>query len=197
MTARKSWLPAAVLGIWAIVGAGGAGGQPAPPQGQAAPSAPASPAPAQTSWHTVTGPERSFTADMPAAPIYSTRDVRTAAGSSYTLHQYLLEQGDVAYVVHTAVYPDEVTVRNPRANLQGGLDEAAKTMDGGKWASIDWKTRERLTAVDAVGARGSHAIRAYSVMKGRQIFTLTYLGPPGSVQSPEVERFLGSLRIGP
>ena len=148
-------------------------------------------------WHTITGPNKSFTADVPASPKYTATQMKTAAGTSYTMHQYLLEQGDVAYVVQSAVYPTEVNVSNPRANLQGGLDNAAKNMEGGKWASVDWGTHQGLTAVTAVGVRSGHAIRSFSVLKGRQIFTLTYAGPAGTAQSPDVERFASSLRISP
>jgi len=34
-------------------------------------------------------------------------------------------------------------------------------------------------------------------MKGRQIVTLPYAGPPGSAKSPDVDRFMASLRVGP
>jgi hypothetical protein len=149
------------------------------------------------SWQKVTGPDQTFSADMPAAPKYTSQEMRTAAGSSYTMHQYLLEQGNVAYVAQTAIYPADVNVSNQRANLQGGLDNAAKNMEGGKWASIGWGTYQGLTSVDATGERGSHAIRSFSVMKGRQIITLTYAGPSGTARSPEAERFMTSLRIGP
>jgi hypothetical protein len=198
MISREAVELVPTIALVTILLAGTALGQPpqAPePKVQSLQGAPA-PATAEPAWHAVTGPDASFTAQMPAAPIYSTREVRTAAGSSYTQHQYMLEQGETAYVIHTAVYPSEVTIRSPRVNLQGGLDEAAKSMDGGKWASIDWKTRERLTAADAVGTRGAHEIRALSLIKGRQMFTLTYLGPAGSTRSPEAERFLASLRLG-
>jgi hypothetical protein len=145
----------------------------------------------------MTGPDRSFTAELPTAPAYTTTPMKTSAGSGYTMHQYLLEQGAVAYVVQTAVYPADVNVSNHRANLQGGLDNAARNMEGGKWASIGWTTHQGLTAVDAVGVRDSHAIRSYSVMKGRQIVTLTYAGPAGSARTADVDRFIGSLRVGP
>ena len=148
-------------------------------------------------WHTMAGPDRSFTADLPAEPKYTTTPMKTSAGSGYSMHQYLLELGSVAYVVQTAVYPADVNVSNHKANLQGGLDNAAKNMEGGKWASIGWTTHQGLTAVDAIGVRGEHAIRSFSVMKGRQIVTLTYAGPPGSVRSADVDRFVASLRVGP
>lgn len=194
MSTRRLGLTAAAVGIAALVFGHGALGQPLPDASKNG----ASPASEQTaSWHTMTGPDRSFTADLPAAPKYTTAELQTGAGSNYTMHQYLLEQGPVAYVVQTAIYPEDVRVTNPRANLQGGLDNAARNMEGGKWASIGWLTHQGLAAVDAVGARDGHAIRSYSVMKGRQVLTLTYAGPAGSARSAEANRFIASLRIGP
>jgi hypothetical protein len=152
-------------------------------------------APAQEAWHIMTGPEQSFTADLPAAPKYTAQQMKTGTGSLYTMHQYVLERGEVAFVVQTATYPSDINVANPRNNLQGGLDNAAKNMEGGKWASVDWVAHQGLTAVDAVGVRGGHAIRSYSVMKGRQIVTLTYAGPAGTARADDVNRFVASLRL--
>ena len=153
MITRKLGPLAAALGVAAAIlsfthGALGQSSQPNPAPADSAASAPTA------GWHTMTGPDRSFTADLPAAPKYTTTPMRTSAGSGYTMHQYLLEQGAVAYVVQTAVYPADVNVSNHRANLQGGLDNAAKNMEGGKWASVGWVTHQGLTAVDAVGVRG-------------------------------------------
>jgi hypothetical protein len=164
---------------------------PTPPP--SAPTAPVEPG----AWHTVTGPEKSFTAELPAAPKYVATEMKTATGSLYTVHQYLLEQGEVAYIVQAATYPEDINVSNPRTNLQGGLDNLAKSMDGAKWGSVDWMTHQGLTAADAIGARGGHAIRSFSVMKGRQVFTLIFAGAPGTARSADVNRFIGSLRVGP
>jgi len=148
-------------------------------------------------WHTVTGPEKSFTAELPAPPTYTTTEMKTATGSLYTVHQYLLEQGDVAYIVQTATYPEDINVSNPRTNLQGGLDNLAKSMEGARWISVDWVFHQGLTASDAVGTRSGHAIRSFSVMKGRQVFTLIYAGEPGTARSADVNRFVASLRVSP
>ena len=166
-----------------------------PPTSQSPPAAAASAE--QAPWHTVTGPEKSFTADLPAPPKYTTIELKSGTGSLYTVHQYLLEQGDVAYIVQTATYPEDINVSNPRANLQGGLDNLAKSMEGAKWTSVDWVSHQGLTATDAVGTRRGHAIRSFSVMKGRQIFTLIYAGGPGTARSADVNRFVASLRVGP
>ena len=174
MTTRRKSSLAAAVGIASLVLAHHAAAQPAQ-----APSA-APPPPAQAaSWHTTTGPERSFTADMPAAPKYTATPMRTAAGSGYTMHQYLLEQGEVAYVIQTAVYPTDVNVSNHRNNLQGGLDNAAKNMEGGKWASIGWVTHQGFTAVDAVGRRSGHTIRLFLGHEGTADLHTYICRPPG------------------
>jgi hypothetical protein len=194
-TARALWASLIMLAHAAVAQA------PAPPAPEAAqpsqaPSAPPT-APDPAAWHTLSGPGHSFTADLPAAPAYTTSEMKTGTGSLYTVHQYLFEQGDVAYIVQTATYPEDINVSNPRTNLQGGLDHLARTMEGARWASIEWVSHQGLTATDAVGTRSGHAIRSYSVMKGRQVFTLIYAGGPGTARAADVNRFVGSLRVSP
>jgi hypothetical protein len=150
---------------------------------------------AQAQWHTLTGSEKSFTVELPGEPEHTASELRTGAGAPYTMHQYVFEQGELAYVVQTAIYPDEVDLANPRANLQGGLDNAAKSMEGGRWASIDWATQQGHVAVGAVGECKGRAVRSFSVLAGRRIVALTYAGPPGSARTPDVDRFIGSLRL--
>jgi hypothetical protein len=152
---------------------------------------------AEGAWQTVSGSEMNFTVELPAAPNHSTRELHTGAGAAYTMHQYVVHRRDLAYVVWSATYPDEVNVATPRANLQGGLDNAAKGMEGGTWASIDWLTHQGHVAVDAVGVRSGKAIRSFLVLKGRQIVSLTYAGPIGSSQSADAVRFIGSLKLDP
>jgi len=222
MTARGSYCLALALALFLLAPsppilaqatppAGEAGTAAKAPEGETAatsaptlPQATPAPAPPETAslaepaaWHTVTGPDNSFTAELPAAPTYTSSRVATGTGSLYTLHQYLLEQGDVAYVVQTAVYPEDINVANPRVNLQGGLDNLAKSMEGAKWGSVDWVTHQGMTSADAVGLKSGHAIRSFSAMKGRQVFTLIYAGTPGTARSADVNRFVASLRVGP
>ena len=152
---------------------------------------------AEDAWHTMTSSEKSFTVELPAAPNYTTTELHTGAGAPYTMHQYAVDRGDLVYVVWSATYPAEVNVAMPRANLQGGLDNAAKGMEGGRWASVDWVTHQGHVAVDAVGMRRGKAIRSFLVLKGRQIVSLTYAGPIGSAQSTDAMRFIGSLKLDP
>ena len=68
-------------------------------------------------------------------------------------------------------------------------------MEGGKWADIRWTTYQGLPATDAVAVKPPFAVRNFSVIKGRTIYTLTYAGPPGTAMSADVNRFINSLLV--
>ena len=47
----------------------------------------------------------------------------------------------------------------------------------------------------AVAVKPPFAVRNFSVIKGRTIYTLTYAGPPGTAMSADVNRFINSLLV--
>lgn len=151
---------------------------------------------AQDAWHTMTGPDQSFTVELPAAPKYTPTQLSGPASTTYTMHQYQLEKGEAAFIVQYIVYPAGIDVSNPQHNLQSGLNASGKTMEGGKWGSIKFVKHGTLPAADAVGIADGNDVRSYSVVKGRQLATLIYVGPKGSARSPDVERFIASLKLG-
>jgi hypothetical protein len=177
MTSRRSGLRAAAFGAACI--------------------ALASFASAQEAWQTVTGPEQSFTAELPATPKYSTGQAATPAGVAYTTHQYQLEQGPSAYVVQYVDFPKDVVVGDQQWVLQQALDRTAAGMDGGKWTSTNFTKLKGALSVNAVGQRGGNEVRSYMVLKGRQLYTLIHIGAEGSAASPDTERFVASLKIAP
>jgi hypothetical protein len=145
-------------------------------------------------WHTFTTATKNATAEMPAEPKYSTAELKTTDGSPYTMHQYVLEINDKAYVLQTVSYPESVDVSVPKNNLQGGLDNSVKQMKNGLWDSIEWMTQQDQPAVEAIGVHtGGLAIRSYTTMKGRELTTLTYAGPAGTAKGADVTRFMRSL----
>ena len=152
---------------------------------------------AQETWHTMTGPEETFTADLPATPKYTTGQAATPAGVAYTTHQYQLDHGGSAYVVQFVAYPKDVVVADPQWVLQQALDRTAAGMDGGKWTSSNFVKQKGALTVDAVGQRGGSEVRSYMVLKGRQLFTLIHIGAAGTAAAPDAERFVTSLKIAP
>lgn len=146
-------------------------------------------------WRTVSNADRNFFVDMPGAPKHSSSKGKTSSGGEYTSDVYLVEVDKEAFVVTTTVYPADVDTSNPRRNLQSGLDNARKGMDDKTVSGVKWATIQGLPSVDAVGVRGGFAIRILSLMDGRRIIVLTYAGPPGSANSSNANRFVGSFRI--
>jgi hypothetical protein len=150
---------------------------------------------AQSAWQTYKGQNGSYIIEFPAPPKETEGTMKTSSGTTYAMHQYMVELGATAFIAQTSEYPSEVNVSNPRSNLEAGLKNAAKNMKDGKWANIAWVKHQNLIASDAAGEREGHVIRSYSVMKGYRIITLTYAGPLGSERSADVERFIKSLKI--
>ena len=150
---------------------------------------------AAAEWRTVTARDGSFTVEMPAEPQYTTTPVKTGGGTDYTRYNYISEDEGRAFVLQTATYPRDVNLSNTKTNLQAGLDSAASQMEGGKWADIRWTTYQGLPASDAVAVKPPFAVRNFSVIKGRTIYTLTYAGPPGTAMSADVNRFINSLLV--
>lgn len=149
---------------------------------------------AQDAWHALLSEDKAVSAELPGAPKYSTVQLLSGQGFPYTMHSYVFQRDAATFQVQTATYPKDVYIV-PQANIQGGLDSAAKNMEGGKWASVNWTRHQNLTAADAIGVRSGNAVRVFSVIKGMRLVTLTYVGPPDSARDPDVERFLKSLKL--
>ena len=149
---------------------------------------------AQEPWHALTSEDKAVSAELPGAPKYSTVQLLSGQGFPYTMHSYVFERDAATFQVQTATYPRDVYIV-PQANIQGGLDNAAKGMEDGKWASINWTRHQGLTAADAIGVRSGNAVRVFTVIKGARLVTLTYVGPPDSARGADVERFLKSLKL--
>jgi hypothetical protein len=149
----------------------------------------------EDTWQRVTANDGSFNVEMPGQPKYSAQSQKTAKGSEYKMHQYLLEVDTRAFVIQAATYPKDLNLSNTRNNIQSGLDNSAKGMEGGKWTNIRWTTYQGLTASDAAGVRGGSSIRNFTVIKGRTIYTLTYGGPTDTAQGADANRFINSFLI--
>lgn len=154
-------------------------------------------APQSVQWKSVNGHDPSFTAEMPSVPDYSEQAMKSlhGTGTAYTSHKYFIDQGSVAYIIMTANFPADVVVSVPKENIQSAIDGIAKSLNEGKWTSVSWVDHDGLVAVDALGIQGEVELRYYAVMKDSQFFSLIYGGPPGTAKTPDVDRFLHSLKI--
>lgn len=153
---------------------------------------------AQTGWTVVQAADNSFLVDMPGRPLYKVIDTTTPSGTAFVYHSYSLEYRRLSFVAQTALYPAEVDVSRPRANLQSALDDRAQRLEGGKWSKVDWRDAQGATAVESTGPiAGGSALRQLSLLKGRRFVSLGYLAPADAMRAPEAERFFRSLRLTP
>ncbi len=147
-------------------------------------------------WIPVTGADNSFFVEMPGTPIYKVLDTTTPAGTPFVYHSYSLEYRRLSFVAQSAIYPAEVDVSKPRANLQMALDDRAQKLEGGKWSKVDWRETQGASAVESTGPiAGGSALRQLAVLKGRRFVSLGYLAPADAMRAPEAERFFRSLRL--
>lgn len=147
-------------------------------------------------WQTNQTRDFSFTFEMPGAPRHlavarKTRD----KGTPFTADRYVLDLGPRAFTVETVVYPSDVDTSNPQINLQNALNAEAKENEGGTWRRISWLKFQGRDAYDAVGNRKKFEIRHRSMLIDQRIIILSYSGPPDSAASPDVDRFMLSLRL--
>ncbi|MDP1751265.1 MAG: hypothetical protein Q8L22_17590 [Reyranella sp.] len=151
---------------------------------------------AQTTWIAVQAADNSFLVDMPGTPLYKVIDTTTPAGTAFVYHSYSLEYRRLSFVAQTALYPADVDVSRPRANLQIALDDRGQRLEGGKWSKVDWRDMQGATAVESIGPiAGGSALRQLSLLKGRRFVSLGYLAPADAMRAPEAERFFRSLRL--
>jgi hypothetical protein len=146
-------------------------------------------------WQSLSLPGDVFTIEMPGAPKYKQMKLKSDGGTEFTLHQYVVDTANSSYVAEIATYPHDVDVSNPCNTLQGGLDNAAQVIEGGKWDSISWVQLQGLKAFDALGHRNGLEVRLYGIMNGSQNLVLGYAGPVDTSRSADVSRFIASLHV--
>ncbi len=154
------------------------------------------PAPVQgAEWAAISGPDGSFTAEMPAFPQYQERAEKSPAGTAYTLRSYVLFESSRSFLIQTLTEPQDVDMSNPEALLQRRVEMGARSLDGGKWTNISWKRAQDFISVEVVGNFNRRDARSYYVIKGHQRFYVVYNGPAGTAQSSDVNHFINSLVI--
>ena len=153
---------------------------------------------AEDQWQTVTSPDGGFTVEMPPGKVFHFQDeLKTAKGTPYTSHQYLVDLGDgkVTFIVQGATFPDDSGISNSKSFMEGFLRVQGKKLNGGKWTSVEWGTQQGAVTVDARGVEGTTDKRCFEAVKGKNAYDLVYWGPPDTATSPDANRFFSSLKI--
>ena len=153
----------------------------------------------QEQWQAVTSTDGGFAVQMPPGEVFYFREeLKTAKGTPFTLHQYVVDQGEgkATFVAQGGAYPSDLDVSNPKSILEQTLRKGARKLDGGNWNSVTWSAQQGAVTVEFDGVQGEIDSRAFSALKGRNFYDLIYWGARGAATSSDADRFFTSLKIG-
>ncbi len=146
---------------------------------------------------TVQSDEGRFTVELAEKPAFEKLREKTDAGYFIDRYQWLLDEGDVAWIVTYSDYP-EADVK--RLGAETMYDNAAK----GAVAGVSGKLRSQAPLQHS-GVRGRElfvavpdgkmVMRQRLFVVGNRLYQNVYVGPDGTERNGEVEVFLNSFRI--
>lgn len=152
----------------------------------------------QATWEEFRSSEGKFSVLMPGRPTKQIRSVKTPSGA-LDAHMFLVEQGNVAYMVAYSDYPAIVIQDRPAKlildgarsgavrNAQGKLvGESQISLDGHQGRELDIETTE-----------GKTVIKARIVLVGHRLYQVMVLTRKEQASSEEVKKFLDSFTLHP
>jgi hypothetical protein len=143
-------------------------------------------------WHRLTSAEGAFTAYLPARPAYEAVPIRQG---EYTLHQWVFDTSDTAYLVSYIDYTRGHVAKN------GGLQAILNSLTAGLHKTRTPVSEQHISyggyaARDVVVADPSgFTIRQRHMMVGDRAYVWNYTGSAGTQTAPDVQRFLDSVVI--
>ena len=142
-------------------------------------------------WYRLTSAEGAFTADLPARPAYEAVPIRQG---EYTLHQWVFDTPDAAYLVSYIDYNQGHVARN---GLHVILDSLTKGLHTNRTPISEQHIAHGGYAAREAVVRDPSGliIRQRHMMVGDRAYVWNYTGSVGTQDAPDVQRFLDSLVI--
>ena len=143
-------------------------------------------------WYRLTSAEGAFTASLPARPVYEAVPI---CQGEYTLHQWVFDIADTAYLVSYIDYNRGHVANN------GGLQVILNSLTTGLHKTRTPVSERHITygghaARDVVVRDPSgFIIRQRHMMVGDRAYVWNYTGTVGTENGPDVQRFLDSLVV--
>lgn len=145
-------------------------------------------------WYEYRPPGAGYRMEYPGVPKSETQTTRTAAGPVTVTFVIWARETGAFTSTHTVLSPT-ILLREPQTALDGARDGAVRQVNGRlrdeRRLTIDGAPARRFF-IDAPQNRVSLSLL---VLKGRVLYQAAYIGRPGTETAPEVERFIGSLRL--
>src|SRR5262245_1097679 len=143
-------------------------------------------------WYRLTSAEGAFTASLPAEPKYEAVPIRNG---EFTLHQWVYDTPDVAYLVSYIDYHPGHVANNGLQfvlnNLTKGLHTNRRPISEKHITHGGYATRDLVVHDNASGL----IIHQRHTMVGDRAYVWNYSGAAGTENGPNVLRFLNSLVI--
>jgi hypothetical protein len=151
----------------------------------------------QAAWRKYKGPGGAFTIEMPAVPEYTTDPAEIPGGTPFTLHTYTATTngGDLVFSASIKTYPADRDISNPEKIFKTILAADEQFFTGGEWNHGAWTKYQGFTAVESIGTVAGLVFRTRFVIRGQQMFSVKYVGPEGTGNSADANRFMDSLII--
>ncbi len=149
-------------------------------------------------WTEFESTQGGFAVLLPGTPTEHNRTAKTASGS-IDAHMFLVDHGDVAYMVAYSDYPDTMLEeRTPKLILDGARDGAVAHAKGKLLSESIVSINEhqgREVHIERVGGKVTITARIFLV--GRRLYQVMVLMPKDKASSKDVKKFLDSFRIQP
>jgi regulation of enolase protein 1 (concanavalin A-like superfamily) len=166
-----------------------------------APSGMARAASDSTPWETVTSKEGGFTVDMPAKPSFTRSRTRRAMGRTCKMFFMGCKTNGAAYTVFRIDMPFPVPQNSAEKMLDAQRDGFAEEWNGKvtseKRVLAQGNPGRDFTIKGNPDNMGEEIIRARQyLVRGRTVFAVAVMSPPGGQLPEDAGRFLGSLALG-
>lgn len=149
-------------------------------------------------WKEFESAQGGFAVLMPGTPTEQRQTAKTASGS-IDAHMFVVDHGDVAYMVAYSDYPNTmIQERTPKLILDGARDGAVANAKGRllNESSVSMNGHPgREVHVEPVGGKVTITARIFLV--GRRLYQVMVLMPKEKASSKDVNKFLDSFRIQP
>jgi hypothetical protein len=149
-------------------------------------------------WREFTSKDASWQATFPDKPATASRDINLG-GSKTTMTMTGAEVGDILFAVGQADAADPALVGAGLDAMQTALvSNISGTVTRSASASASNNGAARLSRdIDATGSRNGKPLRlvAHFEARGRTLYQVIVVGPPGAIKPEQTEQFIGSFKV--
>ncbi len=146
-------------------------------------------------WYEHRPPGAGYRVEFPGEPKLDTKDVKAGA-ATVTMVMAVVERATDAFMSIHSIFPPETVNADPQRVLDGARDGGVRNVQGQlreeRRLTVDGAPA-RYLVIDIPQAKGVGL--ALVVLSGNMVYQALYIGPAGTENAAEVERFIQSLRL--